>query len=258
MTFTKDDIITTDKYLYAFNDIYYKTDVLYNNSSIKWRNKVHHPPSKNMDIIITGHSDYYINDTCVDLYTPKIWYTVNKQTTRSNVYSLPLGITNNTDESPIHSIYGDLDCMITIMNDKKYERNNLVYMNFNINTYPQERQVVYNLFCDKTWVTIGETINSLEGRTSFLRDVKKHDFILCPRGNGIDTHRLWESLYMGSIPIVKKDIAFQEFADLPICFIDDWSDISEEFLKGEKNRIKNTTYNLEKFHHRYYFGNILI
>jgi hypothetical protein len=80
MTFTKDDIITTDKYLYAFNDIYYKTDVLYNNSPIKWRNKVHHPPSKNMDIIITGHSDYDINDTCVDLYTPKIWYTVNNQT----------------------------------------------------------------------------------------------------------------------------------------------------------------------------------
>jgi GT2 family glycosyltransferase len=256
MTFTKGDIITTDKYLYAFNDIYYKTDILYNNSPINWRNKVHNPPRKNMDIIITGHSDYDINDTCVDLYNPKIWYTVNKQTIRSNVYSLPLGITNNTDESPIHSIYGDLDSMITIMNDNKYERKNLVYMNFNINTYPQERQVVYNLFCDKIWVTIGETINSLEGRTNYLRDIKKHDFILCPRGNGIDTHRLWESLYMGSIPIVKRDIAFKDFEDLPICFVDDWSDINEEFLKAEKNRIKNTTYNLEKLKIGYWIDNI--
>ena len=254
--FTKDDIITTDKYLYAFNDIYYKTDVIYNNAPIHWRNKVHHPPRKNMDIIITGHSDYGINDTCVDLYTPKIWYTVNKQTTRSNVYSLPLGITNNTDTSLIQSIYGDLDCMITVMNENNYKIKNLVYMNFNISTYPKERQIVYNLFCDKQWVTSGETINTLEGRKNYLRDIKKHDFVLCPRGNGIDTHRLWESLYMGSIPIVKRDISFKDFEDLPICFVDYWSDINEEFLKAEKHRIKNTTYNLEKLKIGYWIDKI--
>jgi hypothetical protein len=27
-------------------------------------------------------------------------------------------------------------------------------------------------------------------------------FVACPRGNGIDTHRFWETLYRGSIPIV--------------------------------------------------------
>ena len=264
MTFTRDDIITTDKYLNAFKDIYYKSDVIFINSPIEWRNNIHNPPSKNMDIIITGHSDCSINDTCVDSYNPKIWYTVNKQTTRSNIYALPLGITNNTSESPMHPIYGDLDCMISVMNNDNYERNcerncekkNLVYMNFNISTYPQERQIVYNLFCDKQWVTSGETINTLEGRTSFLRDIKNHDFILCPRGNGIDTHRLWESLYMGSIPIIKRDIAFKDFEDLPICFVDDWTHINEDFLKAEKNRIKNTTYNLEKLKIDYWINKI--
>jgi len=29
-------------------------------------------------------------------------------------------------------------------------------------------------------------------------------YVLCPRGNGIDTHRLWETLYSGSIPIVEQ------------------------------------------------------
>lgn len=31
----------------------------------------------------------------------------------------------------------------------------------------------------------------------------KHRFVACPRGAGIDTHRFWESLYRGSIPVVK-------------------------------------------------------
>ncbi len=32
----------------------------------------------------------------------------------------------------------------------------------------------------------------------------KYSFIACPRGNGTDTHRFWETLYRGSIPIVKR------------------------------------------------------
>lgn len=32
--------------------------------------------------------------------------------------------------------------------------------------------------------------------------VNEHRFVLCPRGNGIDTHRFWETLYRGAIPIV--------------------------------------------------------
>jgi hypothetical protein len=30
-------------------------------------------------------------------------------------------------------------------------------------------------------------------------------FIACPRGNGIDTHRFWETLYRGSLPVVIDD-----------------------------------------------------
>lgn len=30
----------------------------------------------------------------------------------------------------------------------------------------------------------------------------KYKFVLCPGGNGIDTHRVWETIYRGSLPIV--------------------------------------------------------
>ena len=265
MNFKKTDIITTDKYLTAFKKLYYKTDVIYNNNQIEWRGNIYSPPSKNLPVIISGHSDYPIIDRHVDYFNPRIWYTVNKQTIRENVFALPLGITNHTNESYLHQIYGDLDCIIQVMNENIEKRihlnhKNLVYMNFNISTYPQERQHVYNLFSNKDWVTKGTTINTLAGRTDFLRDIKAHHFVLCPRGNGVDTHRLWETLYMGSIPVVKRDIAYKGFEDLPICFINDWSDINEDFLEEEKMRIMNNThiYNLDKLKIDYWIERIQI
>jgi hypothetical protein len=52
----------------------------------------------------------------------------------------------------------------------------------------------------------------------------KFKYIACVRGNGIDTHRFWETLYRGRIPIV----AANEWADsldylkLPFKKIEDW------------------------------------
>jgi hypothetical protein len=245
MTFTKDDIITSDKYLFSFPSNYYKTDVIESNRSINWRNKIQPPPPKNMDFLVSGHSDYSILDHHVEYFSPLKWYTINKDTNKENVVSLPLGITNNTNESDLHPVYGNLDSMIMVMNED-VEITNLVYMNFNIHTYPQERKIVWDLFKDKEWTTIGKIVNTIEGRTNFLREIKSHTFVLCPRGNGIDTHRLWETLYMGSIPIVKKHNGYKEFYDLPICFVDDWEQVTHEFLETEKNRIQNKRYCLDK------------
>jgi hypothetical protein len=245
ITFTKADIITTDKYLYFFPENYYKVDVIVLNRADNWRGRRYNPPPKNMGLLISGHSDYSILDHHAEFFSPLKWYATNNDTNKKNVISLPLGITNNTNESDLHPVYGDLDSMVSIMN-QDVKLINLVYMNFNINTYPQERQIVWNLFKDKEWVTIGKIINTIEGRTNFLREIKSHSFVLCPRGNGIDTHRLWETLYMGSIPIVKKHNGYKQFYDLPICFVDNWDQITPEFLEMEKIRIVNSNYCLEK------------
>lgn len=253
MQITKQDIISSDKYLEAFPSNYFKTDCIIHNSSMWWRHKIANPPPRNAKLIITGHSDYGITDKEVEIYNPHIWFTINKQSNK--VFGLPLGITNNTNESHLHKIYGDLDSMIQVMNEPKKDTN-LVYMNFNISTYPQERQLVFDLFQDKEWVTKGSIANTIEGRTIFLREIRNHTFVLCPRGYGIDTHRLWETLYMGSIPIVKRDIALQDFQDLPICFINDWNEITAEFLENEKQRIVSRQWTIEKLKVSYWITTI--
>jgi hypothetical protein len=147
--------------------------------------------------------------------------------------------------------------MIQVMNEPKQDKN-LVYMNFNISTYPQERQQVFNLFQHKEWVTKGIIENTIEGRTIFLQEIRNHTFVLCPRGNGVDTHRLWETLYMGSIPIVKKDIALKDFEDLPICFINDWSEITLEFLVEQKQQILSKSWNIQKLKISYWIDKITL
>ena len=45
------------------------------------------------------------------------------------------------------------------------------------------------------------------------------------RGNGFDTHRIWETLYSGSIPIVKRHYAFEYLDNLPVLYIDNYKDL---------------------------------
>jgi hypothetical protein len=77
-------------------------------------------------------------------------------------------------------------------------------------------------------------------------------FVLSPEGNGIDTHRLWEALVIGTIPIEKRNINNSFYSDLPICFVNKWSDITLDFLEKEYIRIKSTNYDLNKLTFSYW------
>ena len=66
----------------------------------------------------------------------------------------------------------------------------------------------------------------------FLLNLANHKFIVCPRGNAIDCHRNWEVLYMRRVPVMKTDPYLIELVkDLPVLWVSDYGDITEEFLK---------------------------
>lgn len=241
MDWNADDVITTDRYLAAFPRDYYKTVVFYH-GAIVWRGRYHAPPSSPRDRIIAGHADYPITDAIVERYPAREWHAVNAVSEK--VQGLPLGITNDCLDSPIHPIYGNIPQMVQVSREPRNIRN-LVYMNFSLHTHPC-RSEVWNRFAEKPWVTQGTAVASLAGRREFLRDLRNHEFVLCPRGNGVDTHRLWETLYMGSIPVVQRDPVHRGWMDLPICWIDSWDEVTPEFLEGQKAEILARRVNLEK------------
>jgi hypothetical protein len=112
------------------------------------------------------------------------------------------------------------------------------------------------MFQDKPWVTTGTHIPTLEGRYDFLTKLRNHTFTICPRGNGVDTHRLWETLYMGGIPIVRWDIVHADWVDLPILFIDDWHEVTYDFLQKEEKRIRSSSWAWEKLDVEYWIDRI--
>ena len=62
-------------------------------------------------------------------------------------------------------------------------------------------------------------------KEQYKLDLQRYAFILCPWGNGFDTHRIWESIYSKSVPITKKNNAYGKFIDLPIIFVDSYKDL---------------------------------
>ena len=54
--------------------------------------------------------------------------------------------------------------------------------------------------------------------------MRKTLFVPCPAGNGIDTHRIWESVYLGAVPVVLKS-EFCGDENWPVLVIENWSEL---------------------------------
>jgi hypothetical protein len=76
------------------------------------------------------------------------------------------------------------------------------------------------------WKFLFGNISPQENRQQSL----SYKWIGAVRGNGIDTHRLWETLYRERFPIIKRDTwsTSLEYLGLPIKFVPEWE---EQYLK---------------------------
>ena len=131
---------------------------------------------------------------------------------------------------------------------QKYEyqninKNNLLYVNFQKNTNDAARSKITEIFQDLEWVKIDQPNLKLD---EYLKEIKNSYFVLCPFGNGIDTHRMWETLYAGSIPIVEKHISYKTTKDLPVLYVDSYEEITEDYLNEALEKINEGKFNYDK------------
>ena len=58
----------------------------------------------------------------------------------------------------------------------------------------------------------------------FSNLMQQYNYVAAVRGNGVDTHRLWESLYRGVVPVLKDDAWSRSLTsyNLPISYISNW------------------------------------
>lgn len=197
-------------------------------------------------IIVTHNADTNINESFKMPDNILKWYSQNVGIIDQRITSIPIGLENDRWFPGLKK----KQRMVGLLTKPKQDKN-LVYMNFNINTNPSKRLPPYYTLDNKSWVTTKMGANG-EGFEEYLENVYNHRFVICPEGNGMDTHRTWETLYMNSIPIEKKNINNQFYTDLPICFVNDWNEITEDFLNKEYIRINTSEWNLEKLTFEYW------
>jgi hypothetical protein len=210
-------------------------------------NLLRNPPSESF-ILITHNSDHKITEGLLNFMPKNLikWYAQNVCVKNDRIISIPIGLENSEWFPDIQKID-----KIKKKIDESKNIKNLLYINHDIKTNVNERLKPYKLFFNKPFVKCFRGSNG-SNFDMYLDDIYNHKFVLCPEGNGTDTHRIWECLYLNTIPIEKRNINNSFYNDLPICFVDDWDDISEDFLNKEYERIKNTEYDMSKIDFKYW------
>jgi hypothetical protein len=86
-----------------------------------------------------------------------------------------------------------------------------------------DRISAFELFSTENCVV--DLISDRTTPKAFAQTMRGYKFVAAIRGNGVDTHRLWESLYRGAFPILKADQWSQslEKYELPLLIIQDWT-----------------------------------
>lgn len=193
--------------------------------------------------LITHQSDITITKKLYDQKPDCInyWYSTNVSIEDEKLIPIPIGINNHYYQTfPIEE-----DFVSKQFNEYK-EKEKKFYLNFNVNTNFYHRLKVLKKYSYQSNSIISTRTNKKE----YLEDLNKNKFIICPFGNGIDTHRIWESIYTNSYPVVEMNVAFKDFQNLPIIFV-------ENLAKDDINleNLKNVNLEMADF---YYWKNMIL
>jgi len=180
------------------------------------------------------------SDTSTDFLPPEniTWFSTNVNIDHPGIKSIPIGLEND-------NWYPEKrDKMKRKLSSPKVFKN-LLYLNHNVKTNPVKRQPPYDVLAGRPWVTVGTGSNG-QGFDNYLDNIYNHPYVVCPEGNGIDTHRVWECLYVNTIPIMIKNINTRLYDDLPVLIIDEWDELTERFLHDKYMEMAERQYNREK------------
>lgn len=188
---------------------------------------------QNPFILILHNSDQNFDDKYLDyleITNCKKIFTQNINCEHEDVIPLPIGIANSFWK------HGDEKAVTEKLQNLK-EKTDFVYFNFTVNGGMRDevRPQCHQAMLDKG-VPFIENLPYRE----YIEKLSNYKYSICPEGNGIDTHRLWESLYLKVIPIANNNILNRYFSQyFPIILVDDWNKLDLEQLKANYETLNN-------------------
>jgi hypothetical protein len=145
-------------------------------------------------------------------------YGINVVEGNSSIIPLPIGL-----ESPSYRSGGRMSDFRRRPKTDSVERELSFLVAWNQSTNLLKREIAFRSFelVPKTFLVRkripAQVIHNL---------MRKTLFIPCPAGNGLDTHRVWEAIYLGSIPVVLREDAFSALTGWPVLLVDSWHEVT--------------------------------
>lgn len=216
-------------------------------------------------IFITGNSDYPITDEIVNLAPKNIkkWYAQNAVSNSTILHPIPIGLENKILSSRAgHGVdyFDRASEKEQLLNFYASNQNStkLIYANFNINTNYTYRSIIKQ-YCEySSFIDWEDPIPSL---SDFFAHMSQYKMVVCPAGNGIDTHRLWEVLYLNKIPITIKTgnyKIYDLYEQLPIILLNNINELLDyNTIMKKYTQCKNKNWNRSLLNTEYWLQEIL-
>lgn len=135
--------------------------------------------------------------------------------------------------------------------------------------YGRIRKYIFDGLKHSEFISCDDTL-SKQSISYYIKDITKYSdffntlastkFVICPRGCGLDTYRMWDSLYLGCVPIVVKFSGYEKLSGLPILWVDKWQDylsLSEDYLNSIWNTMLDTDFNYDMLRFEYWKNKII-
>jgi hypothetical protein len=184
----------------------------------------------------------FLQDHYNTLNLPHCKQIYSQNNTVPQVITLPIGQANSQWK------HGNEKLLLNSINSKIQKTNtnfslkNDIFLNFTITT-------PLRIDCKK--ILLNKGIPWVENKEyhDYLNTLATYRYCICVEGNGLDTHRFWECLYLGVVPIcVKNEWTNRNKDELPMIVLNNWNEMSTEKLN---------TFDLKKYSHfldlRYFF-----
>jgi hypothetical protein len=195
--------------VFCYTDALWNLDLLI--EKLKWL--------KNPFLLVFHSSDASFTEDHLKLFEKlpnlKKIFSQNVDVYHEKVIPLPIGMANKQFAHGNLALFNDV-------RKQKFQKKNLVYFNFSIKNNKEKRQECYRKISNK-----GLEFQSHIPLENYFKSLSTYKFAICPEGNGIDTYRFWECLYLQVVPICKQNLLTKYFAqDFPVILLDDWDDLN--------------------------------
>jgi hypothetical protein len=195
-------------------------------------------------VLVLGNSDrdFAVNNLCIPKSIKRI-YAQNLNFIDSRFEVLPIGLEN---------IRLGRNLFVSFRR-KKFKDGKILAGPFSL-THPERTELLELKFSEVPCTFLPDYIHV----TKYRKLLSRYQFVLCPRGNGQDTHRFWEVLYSGGTPIVKRSTWTDLLKDkgLPIITVNSWT--AEEIQKSISDFYKSADFSFDdRYLSKTYWRNLI-